>query len=146
MRARHAAGFTLIELLVVVALIGIVAGMVSLSLRDPSASRLEQEAARLSTLLEAARSEARALHLSARWEINHSTDPGDFRFVGLPASSELPNRWLSEGVTAEIVGARAVTLGPEPLVGPQRVVLHLGERQLAVATDGLAPFAAEDVR
>jgi general secretion pathway protein H len=31
-------------------------------------------------------------------------------------------------------------LGPEPLLPAQRVVLHLGERQLAVGTDGLSPF------
>jgi general secretion pathway protein H len=136
-------GFTLIELLVVVALIGIVAGMVSMSLRDPSIIRLEQEGARLSTLLEMARSKARASHLEARWELNRSTDPGDFHFVGLPSSTELPTRWLSEGIKAQIVGANALKLGPEPLIGPQRVVLQLGERQLTVATDGLSPFTVE---
>jgi general secretion pathway protein H len=143
-RGSEPRGFTLVELLVVVALVAIVAGMVSLSLRDPSLTRLEQEAGRLATLLEAARTEARSSHLAARWEINRSTDPGDFRFVGLPESINLPNHWMTEGVHAEIVGARAVSLGPEPLVGAQRIVLRLGERQLIVFTDGLAPFAVSE--
>ena len=105
-------------------------------------TRLEQEAARLAALLEAARAEARASGLAARWEpqCRAGRTPG-FRFVGLPASAELPSRWLGEGVTAEVVGARAVVLGPEPLIGAQRIVLRLDDQRLTLATDGLGPFA-----
>ena len=63
-----------------------------------------------------------------------------FRFVGLPESAGLPAGWLVEGVSAEVVGARAVLLGPEPLIGAQRIVIKLGDRQLTLATDGLGPF------
>jgi len=118
--------------------------MVSLALRDPSLTRLEQEGTRLASLLEAARSEARASHIAARWRLRRDNESGDFRFVGLPSSTELPDHWLNDGVSAEIVGANAVTLGPEPMIGAQRVVLHLGERRLAVVTDGLAAFAVDD--
>lgn len=142
----HNAGFTLIELMVVVLLIAIASTVASLALRDPAATRLEQEAARLAALLESARAEARASGLSARWEL--SSSDGDrgagFRFVGLPESSGLPGHWLSEGVTAEIVGARAVVLGPEPLIGAQRIVLRLEEQRLTLVTDGLGPFAVAD--
>jgi general secretion pathway protein H len=53
----------------------------------------------------------------------------------------LPGRWLSKGVSVEIVGARAVTLGPEPVLPAQRVVLRLDDRRVVLASDGLAPFA-----
>ncbi|HEX6364163.1 MAG TPA: prepilin-type N-terminal cleavage/methylation domain-containing protein [Albitalea sp.] len=136
-----ARGFTLVELLIVVALIGIVSGLASLALRDPTANRLDQEAARLAALLESARAEARASGLAVHWEPRSpEADTPGFRFVGLPPSSDLPERWLNEGVTAEIVGARAVVLGPEPLLPAQRIVLHLEDRQLSLATDGLGPF------
>lgn len=135
------AGFTLIELLLVVVIIAIASSVATLALRDPSATQLEQEAARLAALLEGARSEARASGLFAYWEPK-APDPETpgFRFVGLPASSELPSRWLAEGVSAEVVGARAVVLGPEPLIGAQRVVLRLNDKRLALGTDGLGPF------
>jgi general secretion pathway protein H len=142
-RARSA-GFTLIEILVVVALVGVAAGVAALALRDPSANRLEQEAGRLAVLLEAGRAEARAAHLAARWELNGGTQPGNFRFIGLPTAPSFPNAWLNEGVSAEIVGARAVVLGPEPMIGAQRVVLRLGEQRRVVATDGMAPFTVVD--
>jgi len=140
-KSRHG-GFTLIELLVVVALIAIASAVASLALRDPSATRLEHEAARLAALLEAARAEARASALAAYWVPNAAPleSPG-FRFVGLPASSELPSHWLNEGVTADVLGARAVTLGPEPLIGPQRIALRLADQRLTLATDGLGPFS-----
>lgn len=139
----HQAGFTLIELMVVILLIAIASTVASLALRDPASTRLEQEAARLAALLESARAEARASGLAARWEPNAAdadVGPG-FHFVGLPGSSALPGHWLNEGVAAEIVGARAVVLGPEPLIGAQRIVLRLDEQRLTLATDGLGPFA-----
>ena len=138
---RPARGFTLIELLLVVVLIAVASAVASLSLRDPAATRLEQEAARLVALLEAARTEARAVGLQASWEPRAEVVGAEgFRFIGLPASSELPSRWLTAGVTAEVPGARAVVLGPEPLIGPQRIVLRLDDQRLTLSTDGIGPF------
>ena len=140
MKRRHA-GFTLIELLVVVVIIAIASSVATLALRDPSATRLEHEAARLVALLEGARSEARSSGLAAYWEPKPVQAGAEgFRFVGLPESNELPSRWLVEGVSAEVVGARAVVLGPEPLIGAQQIVLRLGEQRLMLGTDGLGPF------
>jgi general secretion pathway protein H len=135
---RHSRGFTLIELLMVVVLIAVASSVASLALRDPASTTLEREGARLAALLESARAEARASALRAYWEPT-TTAPG-FRFVGLPPSEELPTQWLDGGVTAEVVGARAVTLGPEPLIGAQRIVLRLRDQRLTLATDGLGPF------
>ncbi len=136
-----ASGFTLIELLLVVVLIAVASAVASLSLRDPAATRLDQEAARLVALLESARTEARAAGLQASWEPRTETVGAEgFRFIGLPASSGLPNKWLSAGVSADVPGARAVLLGPEPLIGPQRIVLRLDDQRLVLATDGIGPF------
>ena len=127
--------------MVVVALIAIASAVVSLALRDPATTRLDQEAARLVALLEAARTEARASGLAASWE-PHAAQAGTegFRFVGLPAATELPDHWLNPGVSAEVLGARALVLGPEPMIGAQRVVLRLDEQRLTLETDGLGPF------
>jgi general secretion pathway protein H len=138
-------GFTLIELIVVVALIAIASAVASLALRDPASTRLDHEGARLVALLEAARTESRSSGLTASWEprVEPSGATG-FRFVGFPRSSTLPSNWLADGVTAEVGGARAVVLGPEPLIGAQRIVLRLADRHLTIATDGIGAFAAVD--
>lgn len=145
---RRNRGFTLIELMVVVAVIAIAAGVVALSVRDPSATQLEREAARLSALLDAARAEARASGLTVRWQPLSDTQPGaqgdQFRFLGLPPSVQMPTHWLAEGVHAEVVGAPAVQLGPEATIGPQRIVLSLNNQRLVLATDGLGPFVVTD--
>lgn len=143
---NNAKGFTLIELLVVVALIAIASGLMSFSLRDPASTQLENEAARLAALLESARAESRASGIEVRWEPS-AADPssGDgFQFIGITNASDFPKRWLGSGVSAEIVGARAVVLGPEPLITAQRIVLRLEDQRLALATDGLGPFAVVD--
>jgi len=134
-------GFTLIELMVVVVLIAIASAVASLALRDPASTRLEHEGARLVALLEAARTEARSSGLTASWEPRSGTvGVAGFRFVGLPPTNDLPTHWLTTGVTADVPGARAVLLGPEPLIGAQRIVLRLDEQTLTLATDGLGPF------
>ena len=136
------AGFTLIELLLVLVIIAVASSVASLALRDPSSTRLEQEAARLVALLEAARTEARASGLAAHWDPRPEQAGAEgFHFSGLSPDSDLPGNWLNDGVSAEVVGARAVVLGPEPLIGAQSIVLHLGDRQLTLTTDGLGPFA-----
>lgn len=145
-RAARARGFTLIELMVVVALIAIAVGVASLALRDGSRVRLEREAERLAALLEGARAQARAGQLAVRWELSSgpNADGTDFRFVNLPGDPRervREMRWMTPGVTADIVGSRVVVLGPEPLIGAQRIVLGLEDQRITLATDGLGPFA-----
>ena len=142
-RGARARGFTLIELLVVLAIIAIASSLVVVSMRDSGQTLLDEEAERLGALLESARTEARASGIGVRWEPAgaESTDGAHFRFLGLPSSSQLPTRWLRDGVSAEIVGARAVLLGPEPILPPQRIVLRRDDRSVMLSSDGLGPFA-----
>jgi len=153
-RARRAVvrGFTLLELLVVLMIIAVSVGVVSLSMRDGSATQLEREGARLSALLEMARAESRVTGTPVRWVPgSSSTDKADktgqagagsgFRFVGMSKLQPLPSRWLDDAVSAQVVGSDSVLLGPEALLPPQRIVLRLAEQRLELATDGLGPFA-----
>jgi general secretion pathway protein H len=133
-------GFTLIELVVVLAVIAVAAGLIALTVRDPTETRLENEAARLSALLEGARSEARAAGLTAVWVPGTEARGDPFHFVGLPASLHLPTRWMDDGVTAQVIGANSLVLGPEAILPPQRVLLRLDDRSLEIGSDGLAPF------
>lgn len=136
-------GFTLVELLVVVAIVALTTTLVALALRDSRAQALEREADRLVLLLETARAQSRASGLAVWWRPVAATEAGGFRFVGLRAAQALPEHWLDAEVAAEIDGAALLELGPEALIGAQRVWLRLGERRIAVATDGLMPFAAQ---
>jgi len=127
-----------------VALVAVASALATLALRDSAANRLDQEGERLVALLESARIEARALGLPVGWRPTASDGSGkaetDFRFEGLPKAQALPTHWLAPGVEAQVVGAPALVLGPEPMIGAQRVVLRLDDRRLAIATDGLGPF------
>lgn len=138
-------GFTLIELLVVMAIAVIAGALVIVALPDRTQGLLDEEAERLAALLESARTEARASGTAVRWELASAdaSDGAQFRFVGLPPSSTLPQRWLTPTVSAEVVGARAIVLGPEPILPPQRIVLRLEDRRVVLASDGLAPFAPD---
>lgn len=144
-RGARSAGFTLIEVLVVVAIAAVGAGLVAFAIRDPAQTRLEHEAARLVALLETARAESRASGVEVTWV--PGTDPqGDaFHFVGLPTAAAMPTQWLEAGVAAQVVGNRLLVLGPDAILPPQRLVIRLDDRQLEIASDGLAAFAVRDV-
>lgn len=136
-------GFTLLELMLVITLLAVVVGIATLALRDGNANRLEEEAARLSALFEGARARSRAMGLEVRWlprrEEGGTVLPG-FLFQGLPAAATMPTAWLDERTAAQVIGAPFIRLGPEPVIGAQRVVLRIEDRQLVLATDGMGPF------
>ena len=147
-RGGHACGFTLIELLLVVSLIVMVSAGVVFSLRDSGQSQLEREAQRLVALLESARAQSRASGLPVYW---HADQQG-FAFVGLPApklangaaSTDPADKpsitpWLSGGTSVR--DNELVTLGPEPIIARQQIVLLQASQSLRIATDGLRPFA-----
>lgn len=148
-RAAHRSrGFTLLELLVVVAIIAIASAGVVLTLRDNTASNLERDAQRLAALLESGRSMSRMQGTPVLWQAT----PGGFVIDGM--SPPLPGQnWLSADTTVAAVlhptaGGRTteatLTLGPEPLLEPQAVVLSSRSRpavRVQLATDGLRPFA-----
>lgn len=134
--AARAGGFTLVELLVVVAIIAIASAGVSLAIRDSGDTQLEREAQRLAALLESARAQSRSTGVPVRW----SPAPGGFRFDGLPPG-DLPDRWLSD--TTQVRTTAPLQLGPDPIVGPESVVIESSTRPghtLRIATDGLRPF------
>lgn len=143
-RARKAWGFTLIELLVVIALIAIGTAAVSFTLRDSAETVLERDAERLAALFESARARSRASGMPVKWHPatltsapNVNGSANGFAFDGLPPNT-LPNQWLSP--ETQVDAATMVVLGPDPIIGPQSVVLRAKDRQLWVSTDGLQPF------
>ena len=136
-------GVTLLELLVVIAIMALATAGVSFALRDAPNAQLEREADRLAALLEAGRAASRASGVPVRWLAR----PEGFRFDGLPDSHTLPTRWLDSATSVR--GPGSLVLGPEPLIGPQQVILTQSthpEHALRVATDGLRPFAVEAVQ
>lgn len=140
----------MVELLIVIAVIAVGVALVSVALPDGEAARLEEEGERLSALLEMARAESRVTGLPVQWVPRERGEgladvqglPVHFRFVGLSAGLMPQSRWLDPDVSAEVVGGRAVVLGPSAILPAQRIVLALGDRRLEMATDGLGPFAA----
>ena len=137
-RRRGLGGFTLLELLVVLSIMALATVGVGLSMRDGTQAQLERDAERLAALLESARAQSRASGVPVRW----LALPEGFRFDGLPSQHPLPTRWLDP--STGVRGLGHLVLGPEPLIGPQQVILTQSghpEHALRVATDGLRPFA-----
>lgn len=134
---RRLAGFTLLELLVVVSIVAIASAGVAFAVRDAAGQPLEREAQRLAALLDSARARSRLTGQPVRWV---AAEQG-FRFEGLPRDT-LPQHWLQ--ADTRVVGRGVLVLGPEPIIGPQAVVLTSADHPglaLRVATDGLRPFA-----
>jgi general secretion pathway protein H len=127
-------GFTILELLVVITIIAMASASVVLVLRDSNPSSLPSEAERLIAQLEAARAKSRTTGVALRWQ----TTPEGFTFDD-PAAT--PIKWLSESTTAS--NSTSLTLGPEPMIGPQRVHLSAGKESLVISTDGIRPFTVQ---
>jgi len=132
-------GVTLLELMVVVSIMALATAGVSFSLRDAPKVKLDREADRLAALLDAGRAASHASGVPVRWVV---TSDG-FRFDGLPPQT-LPNQWLAAGTRVQ--SAQPISLGPEPIIDAQAVVLSISEspgRTVTVASDGLRPFTVQ---
>ena len=137
--AGNSAGFTLLELLVVLAIMALASAGVGFAMRDSSQVQLDREAQRLAALLESARARSRVSGVPVRWRAN----PGGFRFEGLAASA-VPEQWLDKDTG--VAGAPVLLLGPEPIIGPQELLLVSQSqpgRSVRLATDGVRPFAVQ---
>ncbi len=126
--------------MVVVAMIAITTAVVSFAIPDSSTTRLEREAARLTALIESARTQARSGALTVLWVPQSKGDDADFQFLGLPPAFMPPLRWMAREVRAEVVGGRSIVLGPEPVIGAQSIILRLEDKRIVIGTDGLGPF------
>lgn len=136
-------GFTLLELLVVLVIVALVSVGVGFSMRDASLVQLDREAERLAALLESARARSQVNGVPVRWR----AQADGFRFEGL-AATELPQQWLDPDTQAvnpaDPAQEPTLLLGPEPIIGPQSVVLtsrNQNDRRVRLATDGVRPFA-----
>ena len=129
-------GFTLLELMVVVAIMAMATAGVSMAMRDTSQTQLERDAQRLAALLETARAHSRMSANAVVWRAT----PKGFVFEGLPQDA-MPTTWMGTDVVAS--STAAVLLGPEPIIGPQRIrlaSLSQPTRSLSIVTDGVRPF------
>lgn len=152
-RSGRSAGFTMVELLLVLAIVAVAAGLVTWALPDGESTRLEEDAARLTALLDMARAESRVSGAPVHWVPRAGAEPGEpdangrvraFRFVGLPTSLALPGHWLDARISAEVpTSAGVIVLGPEAILPPQRILLRLGRHELQLASDGLGPFVVQ---
>lgn len=136
--SRWQRGFTLIEILVVLAIVALGTGALVWALRDSASQQLDEEAQRLSALLEAGRAQSRTSGVALRWR---SSDTG-FVIETLPSglAPVQTHAWLYPQTRASV---STLWLGPEPILPPQSLVLTQGDGSrggVRVASDGLRAF------
>ena len=144
-------GFTLLELLVVMAIVALASAGVALTLRDSTGATLERDAQRLAAVLESGRAQSRMQGTPVLWRAT----PGGFVIEGLNPPLP-PQPWLNADTTVDRVLRRtgagaapdqvsaALTLGPEPILEAQAVVLAARSQpttRIQLASDGLRPFS-----
>ena len=137
-------GFTLIELLLTVAIIGVAAGIVSLSVRGTESRKLGEEGDRLAALFRMASSEARVGGRSLVWE----ADLSGYRFRPLVADNtfilrEELARERPWGLEMRDVEPHQLVFMREPLREPARVEIATSSHRLRLALDALGNLRTE---
>jgi type II secretion system protein H len=138
------AGFTLIELLLTVAIIGICAGIVSVSVNASETRKLDEEGDRLAALFRMAASEARVGGRSLVWD----ADVSGYRFRPLVKDAtyvmrEELARERSWKVPVRSVEAHELVFTREPLRTPATVEIATADHKIRLALDALGNLRTE---
>ena len=153
-RARQT-GFTLLELLVVLVIVSIMLGVASLNALPSERQVLQEEARRISLLMQLARDEALVRSRPVAFE----TDEGGYRFLikedgqwhGFPADDQLRERSYPQAPVRISIdpasldaGATRVIFGREPIDRPFVLTMRVGEKtSVAIRADGIGNFTVE---
>ncbi len=140
-RLSSLSGFTLLELLVVLSIMAIGSAGVVLMLRNSPEQALAEDAQRLVAWLETARAQSR---VRGERVLCYTTAQG-FYFTGLSGNALSRNLhpWGFARTRTDMPANVPLVLGPEPMIGPQRITLYLQDAPgstRVVATDGLRDF------
>jgi general secretion pathway protein H len=142
-----AGGFTLIELLVVLVLVGVLAGLVSVSASPSEQRALRVEADRLAQLLMLAREESQVRGAPIRFEV----DAQGYRFVlfrdrqwrALQEDTDLRSRAWSQPTQVLIEAADGrpeIEFGRDLVQAPFLMRLRRDETEVRLAANGLGGF------
>jgi general secretion pathway protein H len=131
-----ATGFTLLELLVVLVILGIVAGVVSLSVAPGEHRRMSHEVDRLAALFRLAHDETRVSGRPITW----IADTDGYRFVvedsvrgdEMPDDPLRPRAWP---FPVQDVDAPVIVFGREPLLNPVKIRVAGSGRVLMLRLD-----------
>ena len=140
---RRAAGFTLLELLVVLAIVAIGTASAVLAFRPQHEQVLQSTAHRVAAQLESTRALSRASGIA----IHAFAAENPAALVMEPKLTNLGNIVLPDGMQAQVGASgqnpgavQTLRLGPEPLIGAQRLRLALASGSIWIISDGLRPF------
>ncbi len=152
---RRPGGFTLVEIMVVMVIVGITIGMVSLNAIPSPRQDLQDEARRLSLLLQLARDEAivrnRPVTFEATPERYHFLVRNETRWEPIRSDDMLRERafrdapltLLLEPTSAGTANPLRITFGREPVDKPFVLSLVRGDIRVAIRADGVGHFTVE---
>ena len=138
-------GFTLVEILIVIAILGIAAAAVALSVSRSDGRLLQEETARLGALFRIAQDEVRVTGRALVWE----ADIEGYRFR--PLDVEAARDWTDEVLRPRtwpfevrgIEGGRIV-FGREPLLDPATLRIATAEREVRLELDAFGTLRSSE--
>lgn len=154
-RLENARGFTLLELLVVMMIVGLSLGMVSFSASQSAAKDLQNDAQRISLLLQLARDEAIVRDRPVAFEVddNHYDflvkDDADWAPISdddLMRAREFKRAPVTVTMTPQPQpgkGALRIVFGREPVDKPFVLRLSQGDDSVAIQADGIGHFTVQ---